>query len=45
MKVVVFEIAQNLSEYLGYFCRKICNQEVKKSPNLVTLIAALGSVF
>ena len=30
MKVVLFHIAQKLPAYLGYFCKKICYQEVKK---------------
>ena len=32
------KLPKNLPEYLGYFCKKICYQEVQKTPNLVTLI-------
>ena len=34
-----------LPEYLSYFCKKICYQDVQKSPNLVTLIACLLAYF
>ena len=30
MKFVLFEIANKLPEYLGYFCKNICYQEVLK---------------
>ena len=32
------KLLKHLPEYLGYFCKKICYQEVQKTPNLVTLI-------
>ena len=38
MKVELYEIAQNFNTIFGLFLKKICYQEVKKSPNLVTLL-------
>ena len=29
MKVALFKIAQNVPEYLGYVCKKICYQKVQ----------------
>ena len=31
------KITQNVTKYFGNFCAKIIQQELKKSPNLVTL--------
>ena len=37
-RVMLFTVAQKISKYLGHFCKTICNQQLQKSPNLVTLV-------
>ena len=37
-KAMVFSTSQKVTKHLGYFCNKICNHEIPKSPNLFTLI-------
>ena len=38
----VFKTAQLVNIHLGYFCKKIYARELKKSPNLVTLLPIIG---
>ena len=40
-KAVFFKIAQKVTLHLGYFCKKICQQELSKILNLVTLFAPI----
>ena len=34
---MIFKVAQKVTKYLGSFYEKFCHQELKKSPNPVTL--------
>ena len=40
-KAVFFKIAQKVTLHLVYFCKKICQQELSKILNLVTLFAPI----
>ena len=41
LKSDVFKKAQKSRKYLGYFCHEICDQELKKLPNLFNLFSSL----
>ena len=38
-KMKIFKMASNDLKYFGYFCKKICGQELWKNSNLVTLVS------
>ena len=40
-----FQTSPKLAHYLGYFFSKICRQNLKKQPNLVTLVSAKIKIF
>ena len=42
MKMDAFKTAKKVNKYLGYFCKKICHQELSKIANLVTLLMMIG---
>ena len=39
MKVDVFKTAQKVYTHFGYFCKKICQLELSKLPNLGALFS------